>query len=187
MFASASKGVKSVAWSMWRANMPQQWRSTCWWQSPDCVELHPWGGTVRSRGGDREIRDGIGALPCHTERRQRGLTKVGTECSMWAGQRIDRDKNASWETKSSALTTFHRCILTRHHIGGNQKGDSEEKGLLNLKFNSIQQLLYWGMIQTRICAGNIVFILFCRAQFEPCHLFILENQIELIYRHQRNI
>ena len=118
---------------------------------------------------------------------QRGLTKVGTECSMWAGQRIDRDKNASWETKSSALTTFHRCILTRHHIGGNQKGDSEEKGLLILNFNSILQLLYWGMIQTRICAGNIVFILFCRAQFEPCHLFILENQIELIYRHQRNI
>ena len=102
-----------------------------------------------------------------TERRQRGLTKVGTECSMWGGQRIDRDKNASWETKSSALTTFHRCILTRHHIGGNQKGDSEEKGLLNLKFNSIQQLLYWGMIQTRICAGNIVFILFFRAQKRP--------------------
>ena len=67
MFASASKWVKSVAWSMWRANMPQQWRSTCWWQSPDCVELHPWGGTVRSRGDDREIRDGIGALPCHRE------------------------------------------------------------------------------------------------------------------------
>ena len=42
-----------------------------------------------------------------TERRQRGLTKVGTECSMWGGQRIDRDKNASWEKKSSALTTFH--------------------------------------------------------------------------------
>ena len=52
------------------------------------------------------------------ERRQRGLTKVGTECSMWAGQRIDRDKNASWETNGSALTTFHRCILTRHPIGG---------------------------------------------------------------------
>jgi len=48
-----------------------------------------------------------------------------------------------------------------------QKGDSEEKGFLNSKFNSIQQVLYWGMIQTRICAENIVFILFCRAQKRP--------------------